>query len=282
MPCGVIPLSRKSAATAWHMRRGSIMTSRRSATRLVNSRQGAFRRSFHCHPGGLRHSHTAKSDDTTRNSGIVEICPALPPFRTALPRGLNQRAVTQTLWQDPRFGGMKRLMTRNISRSSDGARAGKAPALDVFALRDSVVGEYKRFATSFTTIHAPDIREQVEGIYAGDRYWPEPLIQINPSYKCSTDVGALVESGVLDPGCADIFRAKGEAAVPLQAPAASHRARRRGRELRGDDRHGIRKVALLLHSHRQPRAERSTERHTAAHARHRRLPDERARQLPDG
>ena len=101
-------------------------------------------------------------------------------------------------------------MTQSSSPSSDGAGAGSTPALDVFALRDSVVCEYKRFATSFTTIHAPDIREQVEGIHAGDRYWPEPLIQINPSYKCSTDVGALVESGVLDPGCADIFRAKGD------------------------------------------------------------------------
>ena len=94
--------------------------------------------------------------------------------------------------------------------SPDSATAGGAPTLDVFALRDSVVREYKRFATSFTTIHAPDIREQVEGIYAGDRYWPEPLIQINPSYKRSTDVGALVASGVLDPGCADIFRTNGE------------------------------------------------------------------------
>ena len=93
--------------------------------------------------------------------------------------------------------------------SPESATAGSAPALDVFALRDSVVGEYKRFATSFTTIHAQDIREQVEGIYALDRYWPEPLIQINPSYKRSTDVGALVASGVLEPGCADIFRTNG-------------------------------------------------------------------------
>ena len=85
--------------------------------------------------------------------------------------------------------------------------AGKAPALDVFALRDSVVDEYERFATSFTTIHAQDIREQVEAIYAEQRYWPEPLIQINPSYKRSTDVGALAANGTLDPGCADIFRA---------------------------------------------------------------------------
>ena len=103
-----------------------------------------------------------------------------------------------------------RAMTRSSSPSPDGARAGDAPALDVFALRDSVVGEYERFATSFTTIHAPDIREQIEDIYAGSRYWPEPLIQINPSYKRSTDVGTLVAGGVLHPGCADIFRTNGQ------------------------------------------------------------------------
>ena len=101
-------------------------------------------------------------------------------------------------------------MTQSSATSPDGATAGGAPTLDVFALRDSVVDEYKRFATSFTTIHAPDIREQVEKIYAGNRYWPEPLIQINPSYKRSTHVGTLVADGVLDPGCADIFRADGE------------------------------------------------------------------------
>lgn len=54
--------------------------------------------------------------------------------------------------------------------------------MDVFSLRDTVVGEYRRFATSFTTIHAEDIR-QVEATYAEGRFWPEPLIQINPSYK---------------------------------------------------------------------------------------------------
>ncbi|XXF81226.1 DEAD/DEAH box helicase [Myxococcaceae bacterium GXIMD 01537] len=83
------------------------------------------------------------------------------------------------------------------------------PALDIFALRDSVIAEYKHFATSFTTIHAPDIKAQIEAIYAEERYWPEPLIQINPSYKRSTDIRSLVDRGVLDPGCADIFQTKG-------------------------------------------------------------------------
>ena len=80
------------------------------------------------------------------------------------------------------------------------------PNLDAFSLRDSVVDEYKRFATSFTTIHAEDIRRQVEAIYAEQRYWPEPLIQINPSYRRTTDIAALVEAGVLEPGCKEIFK----------------------------------------------------------------------------
>lgn len=82
-------------------------------------------------------------------------------------------------------------------------------SLDVFSLRDSVIDEYRRFATSFTTIQAPDIRAQVDGIYAGDRYWPEPLVQINPSYKRTTDVGTLVKQGALHPTCANIFQVKG-------------------------------------------------------------------------
>jgi hypothetical protein len=34
-----------------------------------------------------------------------------------------------------------------------------ARSLDVFSLRDAVVDEYKKFATSFTTIRAEDIRQ---------------------------------------------------------------------------------------------------------------------------
>ena len=85
-----------------------------------------------------------------------------------------------------------------------------APAtLDIFALRDAVIDEYKHFATSFTTIHASDIKAQVEAIYAEERYWPEALIQINPSYKRTVDIKTLVAQGVLDPTCADIFQMKG-------------------------------------------------------------------------
>ena len=83
--------------------------------------------------------------------------------------------------------------------------------LDVFSLRDSIVSEYKNFATSFTTIFADDLRQQIEAIYATDRFWPEPLIQINPSYRRTTTVDALAENGVLQGRTADIFRSAANA-----------------------------------------------------------------------
>lgn len=79
-------------------------------------------------------------------------------------------------------------------------------SMDVFALRDAVVGEYKKFATSFTRIHADDIRRQVEAIYAQGRYWPEPLLQINPSYQHGASVADMVSEKLLEPGCGEIFR----------------------------------------------------------------------------
>lgn len=81
-----------------------------------------------------------------------------------------------------------------------------APSMDVFSLRDEVVREYEQFATSFTTIRAPDIATQVREIYDSKRYWPEPLIQINPNYLKSKTVAEFVAAGQLAPECEQIFK----------------------------------------------------------------------------
>lgn len=72
-------------------------------------------------------------------------------------------------------------------------------SMDVFSLRDSIVSEYRKFATSFTTIHAEDIRAQVEAIYSEGRFWPDPLLQLNPSYKHGANIATLIAGGALDP-----------------------------------------------------------------------------------
>lgn len=82
--------------------------------------------------------------------------------------------------------------------------------MDVFSLRDSVVNEYKDFAKSFTKIFAKDIKEQVDAIYAQERFWPEPLIQVNPNYKITTSIEELVAQKVLHPLCEKIFTIEGK------------------------------------------------------------------------
>lgn len=84
-------------------------------------------------------------------------------------------------------------------------------SLDIFSLRDSIVGEYRKFATSFTTIFANDIKQQVEAIYAEGRFWPDPLIQINPNYKRGRDLQSLIDGEALNPRTAEIFQSDGAA-----------------------------------------------------------------------
>ena len=104
-------------------------------------------------------------------------------------------------------------------------------SMDVFSLRDSVIGEYRKFATSFTTICAQDIRQQVEAIYAEGRFWPDPLIQINPSYKQGKPLELLIADGKLHGRIPEIFQLQGapirlhkhqEQAIALAADGESY------------------------------------------------------------
>jgi Lhr-like helicase len=77
---------------------------------------------------------------------------------------------------------------------------------NVFNFRDRLVAEYSSFSRSFTRIAAPDILGEVERQYEAGRYWPEPLIQINPNYQRKNTVQQLVEDGLLHEACATIFQ----------------------------------------------------------------------------
>ena len=78
--------------------------------------------------------------------------------------------------------------------------------MNVFDLDRSLVSDYERFARSFTQIRAPDIRSQVEQIYATNRFWPEPLISINPNFERGASVADLAADGSLHPDTARVLR----------------------------------------------------------------------------
>jgi ATP-dependent helicase YprA (DUF1998 family) len=97
--------------------------------------------------------------------------------------------------------------------------------LDVFKFREHLVGEYERFTRSFTRVRADDIRDFVNAEYASQRYWPEPLVQINPNFKAGGTVKELVEAGQLNPQCADIFRfGKTASSAGVSLPLHKHQA----------------------------------------------------------
>lgn len=77
---------------------------------------------------------------------------------------------------------------------------------DVFQLREHLIEEYGIFSRSFTRIAAIDIRDEVDREYDAGRYWPEPLIQINPNYQRKDTIQSLVTQGLLHRTCGDIFR----------------------------------------------------------------------------
>jgi DEAD/DEAH box helicase len=72
------------------------------------------------------------------------------------------------------------------------------------------VRDYERFARSFTQIRAPDIRSQVEQIYAINRFWPEPLISINPHFEEGATVEQLARDGTQHQDTAHVFRVDGQ------------------------------------------------------------------------
>ena len=78
--------------------------------------------------------------------------------------------------------------------------------MDVFDLNTTVIDHYKAFARSFTDIRSPELSAKVDELYATKRFWPEPLIQLNPHYAGGGSIQYFIDAGDLEPECADIFR----------------------------------------------------------------------------
>lgn len=91
--------------------------------------------------------------------------------------------------------------------------------MDVFEFREKLVTDYSAFTRSFTRIKAQDIQTFVDAAYDSQRYWPAPLVQVNPNFKSGHSVDELVSAGGLHRECARIFRA----GKSVSSPGASLR-----------------------------------------------------------
>lgn len=80
--------------------------------------------------------------------------------------------------------------------------------MDVFNLDQFVIDQYKAFSRSFTKIRSPEIASKVDALYDDKRFWPEPLLQINPHYASGGSIRDFVKGGILEPECLEIFTDK--------------------------------------------------------------------------
>ena len=79
-------------------------------------------------------------------------------------------------------------------------------AMKAFDFDTHVIGAYEGFTRSFSDIRACDLRSRIGSTYESEKFWPSPLISLNPSFMAEKTVDDLVESKVLDEHTGRIFR----------------------------------------------------------------------------
>jgi very-short-patch-repair endonuclease len=78
--------------------------------------------------------------------------------------------------------------------------------MDVFWLRDSVIGDYQRFIQGFLHIRDKRVRDEVDKTLADGLLWPEPWLSLNPKFTPGGTVDDLADAGLLHPECKRVFR----------------------------------------------------------------------------
>ena len=67
--------------------------------------------------------------------------------------------------------------------------------MEVFALRDRLVGDYESYVGSFIKIKDARIEDEVMRSLDEGLLWPDPLIQLNPSFEAGESIDELVDEG---------------------------------------------------------------------------------------
>jgi ATP-dependent helicase YprA (DUF1998 family) len=80
--------------------------------------------------------------------------------------------------------------------------------MDIFAFRDRLIGDYSSYIKSFIQIRDSKIAKHVEDSLTAGALWPEPLLQLNPSFESGGTIEDLIQRRVLHAACDGIFRIK--------------------------------------------------------------------------
>jgi len=106
--------------------------------------------------------------------------------------------------------------------------------VDIFALRDQLVEDYRAFTGSFVTPRDPRIEQLLAERLAANEQWPDPWLSLNPSFAPGGTPGELVGEGLLHSECERIFRVKRSSDDTGRDPIVFHRHQREAIEAAAD------------------------------------------------
>lgn len=95
--------------------------------------------------------------------------------------------------------------------------------MDIFEFRNSLVSDYGSYVSSFIKIRDERIEGTVKQALRDGELWPEPLLQLNPSFEPGRTIDQLVETGALHADCRNIFRRDKSSVDPIGKPLRLHR-----------------------------------------------------------
>ena len=78
--------------------------------------------------------------------------------------------------------------------------------MKAFNFDSKIVQSYEQFTRSFADIRADDLRDTIGKAYDSGRFWPSPLLSLNPRYLNSLTIENLVNEEILTKETGQIFR----------------------------------------------------------------------------
>lgn len=78
--------------------------------------------------------------------------------------------------------------------------------MDIFDFRNQIIENYSSYVKSFIQIKDSRIKTYVDELLIGGELWPEPLVQLSPSFAPGKSIEELVADQILHSECRRIFR----------------------------------------------------------------------------
>ena len=77
--------------------------------------------------------------------------------------------------------------------------------MDIFQFRDAVIQDYRDFVEGFLQIRDDRLQAYMAERLNSGALWPDPLLQLNPSFMPGKSIAELVQDKTLHHLCNDIF-----------------------------------------------------------------------------